>query len=92
MVKMTHYLKIACNVISALAAIAAAALWYRSATVTVPHDPDKRDEDGTYPASISVNGTDFLYTAVEQTRWNRLAAIAASVAALTQAVALLLPG
>jgi hypothetical protein len=88
---MTQDLKVGCNVISALAAIAAAALWYRSSAVTVPHDPNRQDADGTYPASISVNGTDFIYTAVEQTRWNRYAAIAASVAALTQAVALLLP-
>ena len=60
---------------------------------TVTFDPEERDEDGTHPAAMTVRSKkgrqiDVLKTAARQTRWNRWAAVAAALAALTNAWAL----
>lgn len=76
------------NVGSALAAYAAAMLWYKSAVVKVPHSA-VLDPDGFSPASISVEGNDFIATATAQSVWSKRAALVAAVAAFLQGTALL---
>jgi hypothetical protein len=87
---MAH-LKIIFNWIAASVAIIAAFLWFRSATVRIPANPPPRDECGGFSAQITVDDSDFIATAVQQTKWNRWAAVAAAIAAACQAVALMLP-
>jgi len=75
------------NVIAALFALIAAFLWYKSATIQVPHQ-DEPDESGLHSAAIITRGnTDFLQTAVTQSIWSKRAAIAAALAALFQSAA-----
>jgi len=79
--------------ISAVFYIISAALWLYGAAQTVTFDPEERDEDGTHPAAMTVRSKkgrqiDVLKTAARQTRWNRWAAVAAALAALTNAWAL----
>lgn len=76
------------SILSALAAFAAAALWYKASIVQVPHK-DEPGPDGTYPAAITVDGNDFIATAQEQAHWNKWGATAAALAALLQGVVLL---
>ena len=71
------------NAIAMASAIAAAALWYKSAVVKVPLTPG-----GTGNPEMVVDGYAFVSTAKAQTLWSRRAAIAASVAALFQGVGL----
>jgi D-alanyl-lipoteichoic acid acyltransferase DltB (MBOAT superfamily) len=87
---MAHW-KIVLNWIAAFVAVIAASLWFRSATVKIPANPPPRDENGMFAAQITVNDSDFIATAVQQTRWNKWAALAAGIAAACQAVALMLP-
>ena len=87
---MAHW-KIAFNWIAALVAVIAALLWFRSATVKIPANPPPSDEAGMSAAQITVNDSDFISTAVQQTRWNKWSAVAAGIAAACQAVALMLP-
>ena len=77
-----------CNYTSAASALAAAVLWYRSATVRIPHE-DKPGPDGWHPAAIVVDESDFIKTAMSQALWSKRAAYAAALAALFQGVALL---
>lgn len=74
---------------SAVAAFISAVLWVVAARARVPHGP-KPDKDGWVPASISVDGDDFIETVKKQGEWNRWAAYAAAVAAALQGVATLL--
>jgi hypothetical protein len=83
-------LKAAINLVSALAAFAAAHMWYKSAAVNVPHE-DKPNPRGVYPAAIVVDENDFVATAFAQARWNKRGAFAAAIAALLQGIVLLLP-
>lgn len=71
------------NVIAMISAIVAAVLWYKSAIVKVPMNPN-----GTGHPELNVNGYAFVSTAQAQTVWSRRAAIAASVAAFFQGVGL----
>lgn len=80
----------ACNFASALFAIVAAFLWYRSAIVQVPHK-DKPGPDGWHSAAIVVDSNDFIKTASSQALWSKRAAFAAALAALFQGIALLVP-
>lgn len=79
------------NILSAIAALCAAVLWFMSTRVSVPHrEPEPKD--GWKPATISVDYGDGKYinpfaTGVLQAKWNRWAALAASAAALLQAAA-----
>ena len=87
---MLAYSKFLLNWVAALAAVVAALLWFRSATVEVPTD-DIPDENGMFGMQITVDGSDFIETARQQTRWNKWAAFAAGIAAGCQAVALMIP-
>lgn len=75
---------------SAVAAFISAVLWVVAARARVPHGP-KPDKDGWVPASISVDGDDFIETVEKQGEWNRWAAYAAAVAAALQGCSALLP-
>ena len=73
------------NILSALAAVAAAILWFRSATITVAANMEL-DEHGFSGSVIGDgSGNDAIKTALEQSRWSKKAAIAAGMAALLQA-------
>jgi hypothetical protein len=75
---------------AALAALAAAFLWYRSAAVTIPFK-DAPDASGMYRAAIVIDGNvDFIDTAQAQTMWSKRAASAAAIAAALQGMALLM--
>jgi len=74
---------------SAIAAFAAAVLWYRASTVQVPQ-LDHTEPDGIAPAAIDVDGSDFVASAIAQARWNTRGAVAAAIAALLQGIVLLL--
>jgi hypothetical protein len=74
---------------SAVAAFISAVLWVVAAQAREPHDP-KPDKDGWFPASISVDGDDFIETVKKQGEWNRWAAYAAAVAAFLQGLSALL--
>lgn len=72
---------------AAIAACAAAGLWWYSAIVRVPYDEN-------IPSGLNIDcviyekdGTDFLRTIQESTRFSKMAAFAAGVAAAFQAVA-----
>ena len=81
------------NWLSAVAALVAAFLWYRSSIVSVP--PASPPKTGWAPAQITVsNGVDSedpFATAKASSKLNARAAIAAAVAAFLQGVAVLLP-
>lgn len=77
-----------CNFASAAFAFVAVVLWYRSATVQVPHE-DKPGTDGWHSAAIVVDGSNFINTAISQALWSKRAAYAAALAALFQGVELL---
>jgi len=79
-----------CNFASAIFALIAAFLWYRSATVQVPHD-DTPNADGWQDASIQVGTSDFIATATEQALWSKRAAFSAAVAAFFQGLAMIVP-
>ena len=77
------------NILAALAALTAAFLWHRSATVQVPHR-DEPDANGIYSAAIIIgDNIDFVSTAVAQSTWSKRGAYAAAVAAFLQAAALI---
>lgn len=84
------------NASSAVSAFIAAALWFRSATVAVPHDAGHLDPDDWAPAAITRDGAkgkasiDVLATAQEANRWNAYAAFTAAIAAVLQVASALL--
>lgn len=77
------------NIATAATAFVSAGLWVIAATVRVRHDP-KPDKDGFLPASISVDGEDFIETVRRQGHWNRIASYATALAAALQGAAVLL--
>lgn len=82
------------NVVSAIAALIAAALWFWSTRVQVEYE-EPEPVNGWHGASLTVESSegkriDPWQTGVAQAKWNRWAAMAASVAALCQGVATLL--
>ena len=87
--------KAALNIIAAIAAFAGAIFWYRASVAVVRPNRDV-DSDGWYPAQIVVKHVSFgefdpFATGIEQSRLNKLGASAASIAALLQGLALLIP-
>jgi hypothetical protein len=61
--------------------------WWRSSTVAVPHAHAKGS--GTFfDGSVAIDGNDLYNTYREQARWNRNAAVLASLSVLFQAVSL----
>ena len=82
------------NVASATAAFIAAGLWFWSTRVEVEY-VDPSSVNGWIPASITFDNAtgkriDPFATGMEQARWNRWAALAASIAALCQGFAAIL--
>ncbi|MBB3827761.1 MULTISPECIES: hypothetical protein [Xanthomonas] len=76
---------------SAFAAVIASLLWYKASAAEVSHDPDDPDDKATV---IFFNGDhcwDVIATAELQTKWNKRAALAASIAAIIQSVSLVYP-
>jgi hypothetical protein len=80
---LVHNIEIACNGLAALFALAAALLWYRSATLKVLDHPGC-----TGIPEIVVNGTLFISTAIERSIWSRRTTYLAAAAALFQAFGL----
>lgn len=82
------------NVVSALAAFAAAGLWWRSTVIAIPFDHNI-PEDGWRPAAIIASGRkgdiDVFKTQDAANRLNNRAAKAAAVAAACQGTAIALP-
>ncbi len=83
------------NAISAIAALAAAILWYKSSVVII-RPTEQRDQEGWTSAQITVQSDsmgdfDPFLTGIEQSLWNKRAATAAAFAALFQAIGLLIP-
>lgn len=72
-------LKLVLNGIVSVAALTAALLWLKSAWVTVRHRPGL--------SAMTIGDTDVMETARAQSKWSARAAIAATVAAMVQAVA-----
>lgn len=88
-------LKAVANMVAAVAALIAAVLWYR-ASVVIVRPQESQDRDGWESAQLIVEHEktgpfDPFLTNIEQSRLNKWAAAAASVAALLQGIVLLIP-
>ena len=88
-------IKAALNGAAAFAAFAAAILWYKASTAVV-RPTESVDRDGWTSAQVTVEHEetgpfDPFLTGIEQSKWNKWGALAASAAAALQGVALLLP-
>ena len=81
--------KIIFNGVAALFAFVAAVLWWQSTRVKVP-SKTQVDAGGFAYAQISYDGVDPFAIAFLQASWNRWAAMAAAIAAGSQAIAILL--
>jgi hypothetical protein len=79
--------------VSALLGIVAAGLWIFASYQEVHYDPEERDESGLYPAVITEQKgertIDVLKTAENQTKWNGWAALVTGLAALANALSLM---
>jgi hypothetical protein len=73
---------------SGLAAFVSAVLWILAARARAPHKSGL-DQDGWQPATISVDGDDFIATVQRQGELNRWAAYAAALAAFLQGVSVI---
>ena len=89
---MIANLKTILTALAALAAIVAALLWYKASAAEVPHDPDRLGDKSAVVFYSGDHRWDVIRTAELQTKWNKRAALAASVAAVLQAIALIIPG
>lgn len=79
-------------VFSAITGVIAAIMWYIASSAEVAHNPDR---EGDKSAVIFFNGDhqwDVIRTAELQTKWNKRAALFASIAALSQSLSLFLSG
>lgn len=81
------------NIVAAIAAFIAAAMWYRASVAIVR--PTK-DRGGWESAQITVEHKttgefDPFLTGIEQSRLNKWGALSASIAALIQGIVLLIP-
>lgn len=85
-----QFLKPGLNIVSGISGFTAAALWLKSTVVAVKPSNHSHSADWQ-PARLLLGETDFIATAVEQNRWSRRAAVAASIAAFAQGVAAFLP-
>lgn len=88
-------IKAAMNIGAAIAAFVASVLWWR-ASIAIVRPQESIDRDGWESAQITVEHTttgpfDPFLTGIEQSRMNKWAAMAASLAALLQGVSLLIP-
>lgn len=83
------------NIAAAIAALIAAGLWYR-ASAAIVRPADDKDAARWKSAQVTIDHEstgefDPFATAIEQSRVNKQAALAAAVAAFLQGVGLLLP-
>jgi uncharacterized membrane protein len=86
------YVKVIVNVVSAISAILAAFLWYKASVVTVKPAIEGVEGDFMITDNDPNNEPyDVIQTGKEQARWNKFAAIAASIGAIFQAIGLLIP-
>ncbi|MBB4709781.1 hypothetical protein [Xanthomonas arboricola] len=84
-------LKISLSYASAFAAVIASFLWYKASATEVSHDPDDPHDKAVVIFSNGDHQWDVIATAELQTKWNKRAAFAASMAAIIQAVCLVVP-
>lgn len=79
------YIKSAFNIIAAVSGLVAGFLWWKSTKVVVVV-PEGDQEEGfeDYQALFVYGKNDVLATALEQNKWSRYAAIAASVSVFMQ--------
>lgn len=78
------------NILAAVFALAAAYLWYRSATIKATNR-DEPNAKGIYPSALLVDrNVDFVDTVAAQSWWSKWAACAAAASALLQGVSLLI--
>lgn len=88
-------IKATINLLSAIAALVAAGLWWKASAVIV-RPTEKIGRDGWTSAQITVEHEstgpfDPFLTNIKQSQMNRYAAMAASLAAFLQSVGLFLP-
>jgi len=87
-------MKISFTVASAIFALIAAAFWFVSGSV-LKEPTDKPDSSGLVPfqiiRKIGNKTWEVLATAEAQTKWSKLAALAACASAAFQTIALLIP-
>ncbi|MEJ0051584.1 MAG: hypothetical protein WDN02_10315 [Methylovirgula sp.] len=81
--------------IAAVSGFTSCALWFYAAVQRVPYDPNEVDEQGMTPWALHQREkdgrqVDILKTADKQTYWNRWAALAAGIAALANAISLVI--
>jgi len=81
--------KMALRIGCAVSALVAACFWIASAKARVSADAPEVT-GGWVDASITANGQDFVRTVIRQSRWSARAAVSATVAAVLQAVLLIL--
>jgi hypothetical protein len=74
------------NIAAGLAAMLSAFCWIRSSRVAVKH-PHAKQDGIFHDGSVSLDGMDFFSTARLQGTWNKLAAVAAGLAAFFQGAA-----
>jgi hypothetical protein len=83
------------DIFTCIAALAAAFCWFMSAHAKVSDEEAERiedarldrDGDGSWSGpNISFDGADLGQTLARQSRWSRVAAIAAGLSALSQAI------
>ena len=87
-------MKLVLDSMTAVCALIAGLLWIQSARVKVSasQTENEKDANGMLPARITTGGGDFIATAIEQARWNQKAAFAAALAAVFQAVGMMIRG
>ena len=74
------------NGIAAASALTSAVLWFGAAKIRISVWGDAESGDPT-----TVDEIDFFATVAEQAKWNRWAALVTGIAAVCQALALVLP-
>jgi len=84
-------LKTLINFISAIAAFVAAGLWLKASTVTIKPSKDMKGGGLLVVNRETKESFDLINTGIEQSKWNKYAAIAACIAALFQGIGLLIP-
>jgi ferric-dicitrate binding protein FerR (iron transport regulator) len=84
---MILLVKVALNVFAALAGIAAALFWYKASVAEVPENMDPQNgEASAVVLSDDDHSWDLIRTTTLQSKWNKRAALAASLSAALQAM------
>ena len=82
--------KVVLTILAALAALAAALLWYKAAASEVTHEQGGKDSIVEF--MHDGHSWDPILTAEVQAKWNKRAALAACCSAVLQSAALVVPG